>query len=198
MVKLDQSAFSIKLLTYHGTTFFTARYQVYPSKYVYRDDSVTRAESARANCTRYHEVYICCDGNQLKLSDSEGGPHMEYTANSYYVWTNDSVGKLLFVFPTRVSLTTITLHYYSDSDRGLPKLTFYAVPDDFEIWDTPSGRDPIVGSTSPQQGGEPVGMRNRNVTIKNANLHTKKVLMIKLRSKLQFAASEVDFFTSKH
>jgi hypothetical protein len=142
-------------------------------------------------------AYTHCDGEQLKLSDSDRGSNTEYTNISYYVWTAGSAEELLFIFPTRFSLTTITLHYYSDSVRGLPELKFYAVPDDFDIWDTPSGWDPIVGSASPQQGGEP-GMRSRNVTIVNTNFNTKKVLMIKLHSNFQLAASEVDFFISKH
>ncbi len=58
---------------------------------------------------------------------------MEYTATSYYVWIAGSAKKLLFIFPTRVSLTNITLHYYSDGDRGLPRLIFYSVPDDFDV-----------------------------------------------------------------
>ena len=33
----------------------------------------------------------------------------------YFVWSAGSADQLLFIFLTRVSLTTITLHYYSDS-----------------------------------------------------------------------------------
>ena len=60
------------------------------------------------------QVYIHCDGDQLKLSDSDRGSNTEYTPNSCYVWPAGSDGQLLFIFPTKVSLTTIILHYYSD------------------------------------------------------------------------------------
>jgi hypothetical protein len=126
---------------------------VYPSEYAYRDDSVARAERASANCRRYPPrtgdggfVYTHCDGEQLKLSDSNRGSNTEYTSTSYYVWTSGSAEQLLFIFSTRVSLTTITLHYYSDSIRGLSRLRFYAVPDEFDIWDIPTLGTPFVGT----------------------------------------------------
>jgi hypothetical protein len=177
---------------------------VKPSEYAYRDDIVTRAENASANCRSYpprdgdrNIVYFHCDGEKLKLSDSDGGSTTEYTATSYYVWNAGRVAQVLFIFPTIVSLTTITLHYYSDSVRGLPKVTFYAVSDDFDVWDEPTGAPIILGTASIPRGREPAG--SRNVTIKViVNFNTKKVLMIKLRSDLQFAVSEVEFFTSKH
>jgi hypothetical protein len=168
---------------------------VYPSAYAYHDDSVTRAESA--NCTKYpsRDAYIHCDGEQLKLSDSDrGSNNVEYTNTSYYVWTAGRAKQLLFIFPTRVSLTAITLHYYSDHVRGLPQLRFYTVSDDFDVWDIPSG-DPYVGLDPFPPGGDLAGHRNMRI---NVNFNTKKVLMSKLRSFFQFAASEVEFFTSKH
>jgi hypothetical protein len=171
---------------------------VYSSEYAYRDDSVSRAESISTNCRRYPPrdgdmglVYTHCDGNQLKLSDSDGGSNTEYTATSYYVWTTGSAEQLLFIFPTRVSLTSITLHYYSDSVRGLPRLRFYAVPDDFDIWNTLSSGNPFAGIASVPPGGEPAGRRNVSI---NVNFNTKKVWMYKYSSSFQFAMSEVEFF----
>jgi hypothetical protein len=138
-------------------------------------------------------VYSHCDGGQLKLSDSDRGSNTEYTATSYYVWTSGSAEQLLFVFPTRVSLTTITLHYYSDSDRGLPRLKFYTVPDDFDIWDTLIAGNQYVGIAPVPPGGEPAGRRNVSI---NLNFNTRKVLMYKYSSSFQFAVSEVEFFGS--
>ena len=142
-------------------------------------------------------VYIHCDGEQLKLSDSDRGSNTEYTATSYYEWPAGSDGRLLFIFPTRVSLTTITctLHYYSDSVRGRPRLRFYAVPDDFDVWDALTSGNRYVGVASARPGGEPAGPRNVRITL---NFNTKKVLMYKHSSSFQFAVSEVEFFTSKH
>ena len=176
--------------------------QVLPSGYAYRDDSVTRAESASANCRRYPpsdsdmgQVYIHCDGDQLKLSDSDRGyrSNMEYTATSYYVWSAGSAEQLLFIFPIRVSLTTITLHYYSGSVRGLPRLRFYAVPDDFDIWEAPTSGTPyvIVASVPPYYYGEPTGCKNISI---NINFNTKGVLMYKYSSSFKLAVSEVEFF----
>ena len=178
------------------------RCRVYPSEYAYQEDSVTRAESISTNCRRYpprdghrNNLYIHCygNGNQLKLSDSDRGSNMEYIATSYYVWNAGSAEQLLFIFPTRVSLTAITLHYYSDSVRGRPRLRFYAVPDDFDVWDTLTLGNPYRGIASVPPGGEPAGRRNVRI---NFNLNTKKVLMYKFSNSFSFALSEVEFFTS--
>ena len=144
-------------------------------------------------------VYIHCDGDRLKLSDSDRGSNTEYTATFYYVWPAGSAGQLLFIFPTRVSLTTITLHYYSDSVRGRPRLRFYAVPDDFDVWEAPTIGNPYVhvGRSAIPPGGEPIG--GKNITIKpQSKFNTMKVVLSKLSSGFQFAVSEVEFFTGKH
>ena len=173
---------------------------MHPSEYAYWDYTVTRAESASANCRRYPpsdsdmgQVYIHCDGDQLKLSDSDRGyrSNTEYTATSYYVWSAGSAEQVLFIFPTRVSLTTITLHYYSDSVRGRPRLRFYAVRNDFDIWDAPTLGSSYVGVASIPPGGEPAGHRNASI---NINFNTKKILIYKFSSSFQFAVSEVEFF----
>ena len=175
--------------------------QVYPLEYAYKDDSVTRTESNSANCRRYQnglqegvftDQYIHCDGTQLKLTDSDLGQEQFQTAD-YYVWSSGSGEQLLFIFPTRVSLTTITLHYYSDSVTGLPRLSFYAVPDDFDAWDAPSTRYPHVDVASVPPGGGPAGRRNVNITV---NFNTQKVLMYKLSSNFVLAVSEVEFFST--
>ena len=174
---------------------------MYPSEYAYRDDSVTRAESVSANCRRYladnlpgggqTEDYIHCDGTQLKLADSNFGQE-QYQSSDYYQWNTGSDGQLLFIFPTRVSLTTITLHYYSDSVRGRPRLRFHAVPDDYNIWDAPTTMYSYGNIASVPPGGEPAGRRSISI---NINFNTKKVLMEMFKSSFMFALSEVDFFT---
>ena len=179
--------------------------QEYPSEYAYRDDSVTRAESASANCRSYPagnvqgyvhvhpEHYIHCDGTQLKLADSKFGQE-QYQSSDYYTWSSWTGEQLMFIFPTGVFLTTITLHYYSDSVRGLPRLRFYAVPDDFDVWDSPTTSHPRVDVASVPPGGEPAG--HRSVSI-NVNFNTKRVLMYKYGSSYMFAVSEVEFFICK-
>ena len=112
--------------------------------------------------------------------------------SSHYQWSAGSAAQLLFIFPTRVSLTTIILHYYSDSDRGLPRLTFYAVPDDFDVWDTSRTSYPRVDVAAVPPGGEPAGRRSTSI---NVNLNTQKVLMHKDNSNFMFTVSEIEFFT---
>ena len=104
-----------------------------------------------------------------------------------------SRSQLLFIFPTKVNLTTITLHYYSDSEQGLPRLRFYVVPDDFAIWDAlfVSYNSAEVAAQSP--GGEPAGLSS--VSLINLRFHTRKMLMYKISSSYVFALSEVEFFT---
>ena len=174
---------------------------MYLSEYAYRDDSVNRAESGSANCRRYPESglqtgvftdqYTHCDGMQRKLTDSDLGQE-QYHHTDYYVWIAGKDAQLLFIFPTRVSLTTITLHYYSDSDQGLPRLRFYAVPDDFNVWDSPATTYPRVKVAAVPSDGEPAGRRNVSI---NFNFNTRKVLMCIYSSTFEFAISEVEFFT---
>ena len=178
---------------------------MYPSEYAYRDDSVNRAESGSANCMRYpnhllapgvsSDQYTHCGGMQRKLTDSDLGQE-QYQPTDYYVWIAGQGAQLLFIFPTNVSLTTITLNYYSDSVRGLPKLRFYAVPDDFDVWVIPTTSYPRVDVTAILPDGEPADRRNISIKV---NINAKKVLMYKFSATYQFAVSEVEFFncTSK-
>ena len=175
---------------------------MYPSEYAYHKDFVNRAETGSANCRNYpsglakaqigSEDYIHCNGPQLKLTDSDLGPE-QYRSSYYYEWSADIVPRqLLFIFPTRVNLTTITLHYYSDSQRGLPRLRFYAVPDDFDVWDAPPGNSRYADIAALPPGEGSAGRRNIS---KNLNFSTTKILMVKLGSNFKLAVSEVEFFT---
>ena len=105
--------------------------KIYPSEYAYNHGSVNRDENTNANCRRYPlgleqgvftYQFTHCDGTQLKLADSDLGSE-QHISSDYYEWpASTSTQQLLFTFPTRVNLTTITLHYYSDSNRGLLRL----------------------------------------------------------------------------
>ena len=140
----------------------------------------------------HSEDYIHCDGTHLILADGNLGSERPFSSSSHYQWSDGSDGQLLFIFPTIVSLTTITLHYYSDSDQGLPRLRFYAVRSDFDVWDTPTLNTPYVEVAAVSPHREPAD--HRSVSI-NVNFNTKKVLMYKFSSTFAFAASEVEFFT---
>ena len=109
------------------------------------------------------------------------------------MWRAEASGtrQLLFIFPTRVDLTTITLHYYSDSQRGLPRLRFYAAPDDFNVWDTPPGDNRYADIAAVPPGEELAGRRNVSI---NFNFSTQKILLVKIGSTYKLAVSEVEFF----
>ena len=176
---------------------------MYPSEYAYHKDSVTRAEPASANCRNYQgrlanniltENYIQCNGTQLRLTDSDLGEE-QYSSSYYYEWSAETVPRqLLFIFPTRVNLTTITLHYYSDSQRGLPRLRFYAAPDDFDVWDAPPGNSRYADIAAVPPGAESAGRRSVSISV---NFNTTKILMVKTTStsNFPFLVSEVEFFT---
>ena len=93
--------------------------------------------------------------------------------------------------PKKVSLSTITLHYYSDNFRDLSRLRFYAVLDDFDIRNALTTNTPYVDVAEVSPGEEPTDRRNISI---NANFSTTKVLMYKYRSSFMFAVSEVEFF----
>ena len=174
--------------------------QVYPSEYAYKENSVYGTERDSANCRNYitgpNEDYIHCDGTQLRLSDSEIGSQ-QFTPSDYYVWLVHETRKhqLLFIFPTRIHLTMMTLHYYSTSGRGLPRVRFYAVPDDFDVWDAPlSSYDHVdIAAVPPVSGHRNNITRSASVVI---SIMTTKLLLVKFGSSFTFTLSEVEFFGS--
>ena len=173
---------------------------MYPSEYAYHQDSIIKFENASANCRNYPpdnlqegnhpEDFIHCNGTQLKLTDSNFG-EQQHRSRDYYEWrANRNAWGLLFIFPTRVSLTTIILHYYRDNFRGLSRLRFFAVPDDFNIWNTTTTDTICVDVTAVSPGGKR-GRRNVSISV---NFETKKVLMYKYSSDFTLQVSEVQFF----
>ena len=82
---------------------------------------------------------------------------------------------MLFIFPTRVNLITITLHYYSDSilDLGLPRLRVFVVPDDFDIWLAPSVSYSYVEVAAVPQGGRLAGRRNISISKNNTSTYVQ-------------------------
>ena len=191
----------INYILLFSAAFANNSFQVYPSEYAYKSNSVLRSERSSANCRPYAsglddkfnvftEHYIHCDGTQLRLTDSDLGSE-QYSSSDYYVWYAGTSSQLLFIFPTRVNLTTITLHYYSDNTRGRPGLRFFAVPDDFEVWEALSGSYGRVDIAAVPPGEEPAGRRNVSV---NVNFITKRILMYRY-SGTSFALSEVEVFS---
>ena len=205
LLKVKSHKISTSLTQLRNTNYSTVvanSCQVYPSEYSYHVNSVNRAERVSANCRAYKggdetsarfEEFIHCGGTQLRLTDSDLGSE-QYSSSDYYEWGVEtrSSSQLLFIFTTRVNLTTITLHYYSDSDRGLPRLRFFAVPYDFNIWEAPTA-SAIYIEVAAQPPGESAGLNCISTTV---GFYTKKVLMIEYGSTYQFAVSEVEFFSA--
>ena len=137
--------------------------------------------------------YIHCNGTQLRLTDFNLGPE-QYNNAFCYVWSGGtkSQNQLLFTFLTPVTISTITLHYYSARVRGLPRLRFYAVPDNFDIWNAILVNYRFIEVSAVPPYEEPADRRSVSIDV---NFNTKKVLMYKFRSDFQFALSEVEFFT---
>ena len=180
------------LIFFFFPTALATSCQVYSSEYAYKDDSVSEQyRRYRSNLQEgvFIEQYTYCDGTQLKLTDSDLGQG-QYQTRDYYVWFAGSGEQLLFIFPMNdsESLTTITLHYYSDSVRDLPRLSFFAVPGDFYVWDALTTGYPRVDVASFPPDREPAGRRS-------VSINTKKVLMYRNSSTFWFAVSEVEFFT---
>ena len=176
--------------------------QVYPSEYAYKRNSVFRSERSSANCRPYAsglsgrsgdftEHYTHCNGSQLRLTDSDFGSE-QYISSDCYVWNAGKSGhQLLFIFPRRVNLTTITLHYYSDNVRGLPRLRFFAVTDHFDVWNARTASYSLVDIAALPLVREQAGRRNVSISL---NFTTKRVLLYKYSSNFSFAVSEVEFF----
>ena len=183
------------------TTAFGASCKTEPTEYSYKDSSVIRP--VRSNCMKYASTsdnvdaiqYIHCDGNKL-LTDSNIGPSQyDSSRTPLYIWTSSNSQRLLFVFPTTTTLAMITLHYYSgyyqgNHRAGLPRMRFYAVPDDFDVWDAVIGSPftIVVSAVSPEEE-RPAGRRSVNI---NFNFSTKKVLMVKLGSDFHLAVGHVN------
>ena len=186
------------ILQHHVGNLLPTKCQANLSKYAYHMDSVITNEGP-PTCKAYNsglkqnvvtENYIICDGSTLRLTDSDLGSE-QYTADKYYLWTTSSSNRhLLYIFPKRVNLTTITLHYYSDNTRGLPRLRFFAVPDDFEVWDALVSSYVRIDVAEMPPDSESSGQRNIIITY---NMNTMKVVMSVDEPDFQFAVSEVEF-----
>ena len=130
-----------------------------------------------------------------RLTDSDTGPttYTEDIAADVYV-SGNSAEQLLFIFPTSVSITAINLLYYSNTeDQGHPKLRLYAVPENFNVWDTVDSSYPSIFIDEALPGSEETGLRN---VTREAGFQTTRVLLTKSESKnYNFVMSEVEFFT---
>ena len=167
------------------------------SEYAFDDNSVTRTERASANCRTYPtgnllggihpENYIHCDATQLipTLNKSSTSP----LTVMYGIL--GVVNNCCSYSPQESPWLPSHCTTYSDSVRGLPRLRFFAVPDDFNVWDAPRTSYPRVDIPSVPSSGEPAGHRSNGI---NVNFNTKKVMMFKYSSNFNLAVNEVQIF----
>ena len=167
---------------------------------------------SRDNCTRCsNTVYFHCY-SPTTLSDSyQSNPHtmdIKLDRGRVYQWRHStSAVPVLFVFPTNFQLNNTKLHYESGplNDNtlfGFPNLTFYHVPDDFEIWNY-SNLSQLEQLTGVVQLGERPYSTIRNsykisfftITFTPDNISTKKLLMVItfIEQGVHFSVSEIEF-----
>ena len=192
-------------------TFFSQQHLLVPVRCTYQSMPIMKTLSLELRGTvstvgtievvlsKLHEqktIYIHCEDiyTPFRLTDSDyGSEHSDY-----YSWLADKKSsQLLFIFPTRFNLTNITLHYYHTSGRGLLRLKFYAVPDDFDVWDAPTALShSLVDVAIVPPSGEPAGHRNIRISFDNIHFSTTKTLFVNFSSSYTFQLSRVEFIRS--
>ena len=122
---------------------------------------------------------------------------------SVYRWRySPSDVPVLFVFPTNFQLNNIKLYYERGPLLGFPNLTFYHVPNDFEIWNYSnlSQLEQLTGVV--QLGDHPYRPSRERYNIVTAtlsftpdNIFTKKLLMVItfIEQGVDFSVSETEF-----
>ncbi len=139
--------------------------------------------------------YVSCEG-PTRITDSENSilAFTHETHDSVYIWGSEE-DRVLFTFSTEKSFNSLAIHYFSNSDnQGLPKLKFYAVPDDFEVQDALKNEYLMAIIDEVRPGRENEGLCNKS---KAVNFQSSKILMTKGYTKTyQFYVSEVEFFTN--
>ena len=114
---------------------------------------------------------------------------------------------VLFVFPTNFQLNNIKLYYESgplndNTPLGLPNLTFYHVPNDFEIWNYINlsqleqlTRVVQLGELPYRPSRDSYGVYTDSLPFKRADTSTKKLLMVItfIEQEVGFSVSEIEF-----
>ena len=198
--------------------------KVIPSQIIGRvtEDAVPFSIASRDNCTRCSgtEYYHCFSPTRLNDGQYENdnreimlslqGFHRE----RFYQWRySTSDVPVLFVYPTSFALNSIKLYYETgilNSSRpdntltlGLPRLTFYQVPNGFQIWNYSNvnqleqsaevvkvGEYPYIRSTI-----STYGVSFHTILFTPTNVSTKKLLMVIsfIEQGLDFSVSEIEF-----
>ena len=143
----------------------------------------------------------------MTLSDNQHSDIMLDRGRVYRWRYSPSDVPVLFVFPTNFQLNNIKLYYESgplddNTLLGLPMLTFYHVPNDFDIWNYSnlSQLEQLTGAV--QLGERPYNtLRNSygvsffTLRFTSDNISTKKLLMVItfIEQEFDFSVSEIEF-----
>ena len=109
--------------------------QVYPSNYSFINTHIENLMSIDQSRCINNTAYTTCQ-HPSTLTDSTTGGNA-FNTEDYLVWNSTkTASNLLFTFPTEILVHTITLYYdiRRQTDSQTIKLSFYAAPDDYELW----------------------------------------------------------------
>ena len=140
-----------------------------------------------SNCTSNPASTTC--QHPSTLTDSNAGGNTSNTQD-YLVWNSTNrFSRLLFTFPTKIVLRTITLYYFvgRGSATANPRLEFLAVPDDFTLGGTTPDSTSLLSATLSEAGS------SANVSLCPTMM--SKLLVTKNNEDYRFGLSEVEFFT---
>lgn len=140
------------------------------------------------------QTYISCTSSLL--SDNSLGPanFNESMNKGYYIWNNSGQRQvMLFTFSQNITLTNIEIVYYYYG-RGRPKLRFYLVEDNFQVWDAINNNRISITLDNDVLGENNTG---RQTSTKRLNGITSKIAMeIVNDKKFRSVQSELTFCTN--
>ena len=214
----------LHLLCVHGTFYFKTIHligiscKVIPTQIIGRVNGDTAPFSILSgdNCTRCSdtEYFHCYSPTRLSDGKKEDDDNIiqvsvrGFHRERFYQWRYSlSDVPVLFVFPTNFQLNSTKLYYESgqlndNTLLGFSKLTFYHVPNDFEIWNY-SNLSQLEQLTGVVQLGEHPYRSSRNsynvlfftLSFKRIDTSTNKLLMVItfIQDGVDFGVSEMEF-----
>ena len=178
--------------------------KVFPIRCEYESNSLQNPSvDDVSNCSEITEggTMLTRCSHPIVLTDNELGPdNYEESGLSYYLLDNSRSNRILFTFSRSVSLSTIQLHYYIDteSEVALPKIRISLV-NNFNVLDTIpdgirsstiDGRDP-----SPELDGREIYVAGESGEF-SATSATQVLMRIEDNKDIALALSEVIFCLS--
>ena len=145
----------------------------------------------QSRCTN-NTAFTTCQ-HPSTLTDSITGGNTE----DYLVWNSTKrASNLLFTFPTEIVLDVVTLYYYTrrqtSSQSPTPiELSFYAAPDDYELWVNEVGM--YINSVSLPETSH---LRSGNFSLGPTMMRKLRVFMENVNRHYQLGLGEVKFYRS--